>query len=357
MKTLHRHLLKTNLFLMLICLGVGVVVYLLADVFDRLDDFLEAGLGLGMVLAYFGNKIPLILSQIMPAVFLIALVVQLSLMERNREMMALRTGGVSYGKLAMFFVCYALVWSVVQFGFTEYFGVQGLRETSRIWAEDVRERQIESEKVNNVWFRDDSFVVHFQEANVGEGTGRGITVYQISENSQSLIWMVRARRFEAGRGGWTLLDADVTNPDKYTTRHVPSLNLSLSQSLRAFTAVEKGEGPAQTPAWELARAIETLEMSGSNVEALRTELHAKVAYAFSILTMAFLALAVSTFRFNIYLNITVSLLVTFVFYGLIVVGSTMGKKGLLPPEVGAWMGNMVVVLASTSRLIWVGSKH
>ncbi len=78
---LSRYLIRQNLFLMIICLAVGTCIYLLSDVFDRLDDFIRAGLGVETILFYFLVKIPVIVSQLMPAIFLLAMVIQMGVFD------------------------------------------------------------------------------------------------------------------------------------------------------------------------------------------------------------------------------------------------------------------------------------
>lgn len=354
---LNRYLLRANLFYVLVCMGLGTVLYLLSDIFDRLDDFLEAGLGPGTMLAYFVLKVPLILSQIAPAVFLIALVIQLGLLTRNRELMALQAGGVSYGRVAVFFVSYAIVWSVLQLGFSQVFGVVGLEQSSRIWAEEVRSRKVDADMVSDVWFREGPFMVHFASARPSTGEGTDITVYQLSEKQQTIQWIFTAKTFKSTADGWLLHDVRVFSPEEFATQVQPEVRLYLTQSLSAFEVVSPQANPAQLPLWQLGAVIDSLARSGSNVEILRTAWHGKVAYAFSILSMALLALAVTSFGRNIYVNITASLLATFVFYGVYIMGMTMGERGIVPAFVGAWFGNVLFGLTSLSRLIWVASKE
>ena len=66
---------------------------MLTDLFERLDNFIEAGLSAGMVLTYFVVKTPLVISQILPVIFLLSTVIQLCLMARNRELTLCRPGG------------------------------------------------------------------------------------------------------------------------------------------------------------------------------------------------------------------------------------------------------------------------
>ena len=106
---LGRYLVRQNLFLVGAILAVGCLLYVLMDMFDRLDDFVAAGLGLGVVLTYYAVKLPLIVSQILPVVFLLALVAQLGLMARSRELLALRAGGLPLGWLVRFVIVYGLL--------------------------------------------------------------------------------------------------------------------------------------------------------------------------------------------------------------------------------------------------------
>ena len=62
MSLLFRYLTKNNAMILLPTL---------TDLFERLDNFIEAGLSVGMVLTYFVVKMPLVISQILPVIFLL----------------------------------------------------------------------------------------------------------------------------------------------------------------------------------------------------------------------------------------------------------------------------------------------
>ena len=47
---------------------------------------------MGMVLTYFVVKMPLVISQILPVIFLLSTVIQLCIMARSRELTALQAG-------------------------------------------------------------------------------------------------------------------------------------------------------------------------------------------------------------------------------------------------------------------------
>ena len=100
MSLLFRYLTKNNAMILLPTLAVGIGLYVLTDLFERLDNFIEAGLSVGMVLTYFIVKMPLVISQILPVIFLLSAVIQLCIMARSRELTALQAGGISLGVVA-----------------------------------------------------------------------------------------------------------------------------------------------------------------------------------------------------------------------------------------------------------------
>lgn len=350
---LATYVLKQNLILMAICLGVGTGIYLLSDLFDRLDDFIEAGLGMGTVLRYFLVKLPLIFSQILPAVFLISLIVQLGVMARNRELLALRTGGLSLGWFVRFFVIYAVFWSFGQLLFSQVIGVYGEQEAFRIWKEDVRKSQLEKRKLRNIWFREGNFVVEAREVMPFGNRAKGVTVYEFGKNTRRIKKVITSENVEVQKYGWRMENAVEKSPDRFTSTSHPFLTLPIKLDLSVFKAVDPGTNPAQLPLWQLSRMINQLEESGSNVDRLLTAWHTKWSYAFSLLTMALVSLALITLFENVYVNIGLGLALTFTYYALFMLGASAGQKGVMPPMLAAWSGNIGISLLASVRIAWV----
>lgn len=350
---LSRYLIRQNLYLMAICLSVGTCIYLLSDVFDRLDDFIRAGLGAETILFYFFVKIPLIVSQLMPAIFLLAMVIQLGVLSRSKEMLALRAGGVSFAWFIRFFLLYAIIWSFGQLVFSQFLGVFGEVEANRIWKEDVRNKQIDELSIKGLWFRDGPFIVYADEAHPAKSRADNVTVYEFATDNQELIRILTARKALIDDNGWGLLDVHELDTRTFVSQERTSQFLSVRQNLKAYAAVELKGDKAQLPLVELTQAIKKLEESGSNVEILKTVWHGKWSYAFSMAVMALLALMLVTLSENVYANIGFSLILIFVQYGVHVVGATAGEKGVLPPFLAAWMGNIVMGGAASLRLLWV----
>ncbi|WP_320008319.1 LptF/LptG family permease [Maridesulfovibrio sp.] len=351
---LASYVLKQNIFLMCVCLGVGTGIYLLSDLFDRLDDFIEAGLGIGTILKYFLVKMPLIFSQILPAVFLISMIVQLCVMARSKELLALRTGGLSLAWFFRFFVIYAIIWSFGQLLFSQVIGVYGEQEAYRIWKEDVRKSMLDKRVLKNIWLKEGRFVVEAKEVMPFGNRAKGITVYEFADNNGEIKRVITSESAEvSSKYGWKLENAVELSPDSFTSQEHPIFTMPIKLNLDVFKVVDPDIDPAQLPLWQLDQVIEQLKLSGSSVDRLITAWHTKWSYAFSLLTMALVSLALITITENIYINIGVGLSLVFVYYVLFMVGASAGDSGALPPIVAAWLGNILVSSLALFRIAWV----
>ncbi len=353
MKLLHRYFLKNNLSILFVCLAIGIGVYLLADLFDRLDDFIEAGCSSAKILTYFGVKIPLIISQILPAVYLVSVLLLLSLMARSNEIIALQSGGISFGKIIRFFVVYSLIWSFLQLGFSQYLGVWGEERAGRIWKEDVRKTQMDRRILQNVWFNDGRYVVKLENVMPAQQHGWGITVYVLKDDKLEWKRIIRATYFRAEKDDWLLRNVSVLSPEGFVYEHLQQLRVDIKRNIKAFVAMDPHKDPSQLPLWQLGDVISTLKSSGSNVEALRTVWHQKVSYAFSLLVMGLIALALVSLWDNIYLNMVLGMVLSFAYYGVTIVCVSAGEKGFLHPFFAAWAGNFFFMALASGRLIWV----
>lgn len=358
MKLLTRYMLRQNLYLLALVCGIGLGIYVFIDLFDRLDDFLDAGVGFSSVIAYFFYRSPFILSQIFPAVFLIALMVQLGIMLRSRELLALEACSVSPGKVVKSVISYALVLCVAQLLFSEVLGVSGHRAADRIWYEEVRDRQIETRSLADVWFREGSRIVHMGGVTPGAKSGENLTVYVLDENDAGLIReIVRAKSFRSSSRGWVLSEATRTFPETFEVRAMAQLELDLRTDVGAFLIVDPKTRLESLPLWQLGSEIQRLKDSGSNIERLQTAWHMKLAYAASVLVMAFIALAAVSIFGSLFVIIPVGLVTTFGYYGLFVLCATAGEKGLVPPVLAAWAANAFFMAVAGGWLMRGRSFH
>lgn len=352
MSLLTRYLIRHNLFLLLAILCVATGIYLLTDLFERLDGFLSVDMNGFFILWYFLIKIPQILSQLLPAVFLLALVVQLNILERSKERVALEAGGISPLVLVRFILVYSLLWAGVQLVFSEFVGVEGNRRASQIWVEDVRGKSIDAYGIGSTWFTNGNRIVYVENAIPSKGTGEQTRIYVLDEQGTAINEILQAGSFSIEKKQWILHNATRIVPEALTLEEVGELPLAIKQDLLAFQVSGSRGRPEQLPLWELGRKIKELRKAGSNVEGLLTTWHAKLAYAGSLLVMGLAGLVISRITTNIYKGIGCALIFIFIFHSINTVFSTMGESGVVSALVGAWFADVFMFALALAWFVW-----
>ncbi len=350
MSLLFRYLARHNALLLLPTLAVGIGLYVLTDLFERLDNFIEAGVPARMVAYYFAVKMPLVISQILPVIFLLSTVIQLCVMARNRELTALQAGGISLGVAVRSMVICGVFWGCVQLGFSEGLGVAGERESTRVWQEEVRKRNLAATVLSNIWFTEGRWIVSLGTLNP-DASGTDFRAYETSADGLRVTTVAEAPVFTARPGAWILRNAVIHEPEAFRSRLLPELTLPLEQNPAAFRLVSARSKPQQLPLWQLGEAIDQLRASGSNVETLRTAWHMKLAYAASLVVMALMATALVSWRDNIYIATALALVCTFLYYALFTLGTSLGQRGIVSPPLAAWGANLIAAIAALSRLV------
>lgn len=358
MTLLSRYVLRQTLFLLLLVCAIGLGIYIFIDLFDRLDNFLEAGVDVASIAAYYLYSLPYILAQIFPAVFLIALMVQLGLMLRGRELLALEACAVSMRHITKTVILLATVLCVVQFVFSQVLGASGHKAATRIWNEEVRNRRMASSVLHNVWFREEGTIVRLGSLAPAARSGEDMELYMLEPgDSGRTRQIVRARSFRITDSGWELESVVRDNPGGFTRETLPRLLVHLKTDVRGFLTVDPRANLDSLHLWQLGREIARLRDSGSNIERLLTAWHMKLAYSCSILIMALVAVAVLSLFGSLYAIIPAGLVITFCYYGLFMVFVSAGEKGLLPPVVAAWAANCVFAVLAGARILRNRSFH
>ncbi|MFP4168062.1 MAG: LptF/LptG family permease [Desulfonatronovibrionaceae bacterium] len=350
-KILHRYLLRENLYYLGLILVSGISIYLLIDFLDRADDFLSAEVGVVVILKYYVYKTPLIISQILPAVFLLAVVLQLGIMIRNRELLALNSNSITTKTIAGFFVFYAFFWAGGQLFFSQYFGTAGMEKTETLWKEEVRSKDLSQRTLHDLWFREGDMFVYLDRVTPGKKQGRGIEIYEV-KSDRSLTRILRAKNFSVSKSGWELKEVSIISPQKFSGTTAKTKTVNLETDVRDFLRVSSEIPPESLSLYQLGGLIDKLSKSGSNVERLRTLWHSKLSYAASLVVMALIGVALVTLAGNIYLLVVLSLVLVFVYYAGFVIGTGLGETGVLHPLAAAWASDFVLALAAAVVVWW-----
>ena len=115
MRILDRYILNSMVKLFIGCILAFLLLYVVIDVFSHLDEILKNKTSIELLLIYYLNFLPVIFVQIAPFACLMGCLYTLGLLNRNNEIIAMRTSGLSIFSITKTIIVFATVVSILTF--------------------------------------------------------------------------------------------------------------------------------------------------------------------------------------------------------------------------------------------------
>lgn len=358
MTLLGRYIISEILKNMGFVLAATVFIYLAVDFFERIDNFLEAGVPVSRAFVYFFFKSPQIISQIFPVAMLISVLIALALMVKNNEIIALKSAGIGIRTLlppVLFLGCAA---SIVLFLFSEFVMPSFTQKANRIWLHEVRKKPLMKTRQKNIWRRDGSRITHIRYFKhirpryftIEKNEIYGLTQYEFDPDF-ALIRRLDAKFAEYVNSTWKLYDAILQ------TRKVNDAEFAIE--IKKETAFHLGFLPEdltrvvktaeELSFMELYETIETIESEGYRADKIRVDLWAKTAFPGACFVVTMLAAGIGFLvqkRDALIINIVSGIGIAFLYWISLSFFMSLGYGERLNPFVSAWLANLVFILPS-----------
>jgi lipopolysaccharide export system permease protein len=326
---------------LLTCTGLFLVV----ELFDRVDDFIEQQVFWWDAVYYLLLKLPGLVYQIVPAIFLLASVLTFSTLTKHNEMAAVRSGGIAPIRLAVPIFLLGGIGGLLLLITQEYLLPFTHQESRLLWRTRIRREHVEAPlgvvKQGQLWYRAPSriwsakFVVPLEhrllEVTIYELDGAGAIRqrYDVAEarwTPQGWLLLQGARRIFGTDGVFAV------PPEYFDERHV-----AFAERLTDMSLVRKE--PEEMGLRELLAYATQLQRRGGSATGYLVEFHGKLAFAVLCVVMAGfgmpLALQLNR-RGGTVSAIGLTLLCGFSYWVVHSIVIAMGHNGQLPPVVAAW---------------------
>ncbi len=361
MKIIDRYLLRTFLVPLTYCLLAFVMIYVIFDLFDNLDHFLEGNTPPALIAKYYVVFLPSVMFRIVPVSLLLAVLYALYQLTKNNELTALKACGLSLLRLMVPFLAVGFLASVVVLAVNETVG-----PSSAFWCRKFISQQRKANEGIDVYVKYDlgfSLPGTDRDWFIGEFDMRTFEMRRIEVTQQrpdrrsnaSKVWAQRARWVD---GRWWFSDLrrqefdQESNPLGPPSFVLDQLMDDLSESPRDI--LNEIKDPEYLASWELAAYIRTHQAREKSFLARMTaELHNRLAmpWACLIVTLLGVPFGNQTGRKGAVQGIGVVLGMFFAFYVLNYVGLWLAKGMFLPAWLGGWLPS-IVFLGVGATLLW-----
>ena len=345
MRIIPRYVLRHFLPVFALAIFAFVGLYLVVDFFERVDGMLEHHLPTQDIVRYFLLKIPLILTQGIPMAAILATIISLGLLKRNRELIALETAGVNPTYYVAPIAIAAILLSMVHFGIEEFATRPLNQRLDDIWEGKVKGQKRSSAWMTreNMWYRQENTIYQIRLYDRAKKTMEKTSIFRL-DSQFHLLERVDARRITWTESGWLAEDGliirfnGLNNDQQWFDRK----QLDLNVAPRDFAA---GPMVPDNLGWlDLYRYAAKLEQEGFTATPYKVDLQMRLASPFATLILALLGIVVAMrqgLHGGIAAGVGMSLALAFAFLAVSNVGSSLASAGRLSPFFGVWVGHII----------------
>lgn len=364
MRLLDRYLLRELLVPLVYCL-VGFQIFWTAfDLFSNLKGYQDRGLAWGQIGEIYILRTPELMSTVLPIALLLALLYTLTNLARSNELVAMRAAGISLARISVPFFAVALMMGGTLFAVTEFIAPNASAKSTRL----LEAGHSNADKwLTNLDFRDDALgqFWHIQRYNLATGEMENPSVDWTRDEVRTVV--------DAARGVWT--NGHWVFYSAETKLYTPPTNDLPNQVLatNVLAGLDLGGSPEQLHAeikiaqLDQLKAAKQLQLSLMEIIEYRklhpdmqtdkaalilTQFHGRIAQPFTCLVVVLVALpfgAVSGRR-NVFVGVTGSVGICFLYFILMRWGLALGTAGHMPAMLAAWLPNLIFAVMGTVLL-------
>ena len=318
------------------------VLLIVIDITDNLNTYLQRNLPKSQIALSYLYWLPDSMFMVLPAAVLFATVFSIGSLTRYSEITASKASGISFYR----FIAPIFVGALFAVGLGLVLGeVAPHTNKRRLELLETQKFANNTDRFNFAYASDGGRVYKIAGLHLTTKKADGVEIERRGSGPDYPSYIATAENATYTPRGWVL---------GHGTMHIltgNTTNITFTfDSLYDKQFTEKPEdlttspkAPAEMDYAELGRFIHAMERSGTDVNELRVERMLKIAIPVTSLVILLFGapLATSTQRGGAAYGVGISLATTIIFLMLIQLTKAIGGKGLLPPELAAWLPSIL----------------
>lgn len=376
MQILDRYLIRQFGFALIFSLIAFWVIFLVVDLVEHLDKFIDKQAAFFVVVKYYFYYTPYILVLSLPVAMLLSSLFSLGQLAKHNELTAMKSAGISLYRILFPLFILAFVMSLFVMGFGEILVPITYQKMMEVKTVEIEKGKRETNIIlNNVFVQEeDGRIFHLATYDTKEKIGAGALVQRFEENR--LKEEIRAKKVRWENNGWLFEDGverifsdssvELGHSEDLGKAKLDTLPLNPTEEYQAFDKLfrldlkikpealaKRQKKPDEMGYFELADYVKIKKRSGQVVAKETTDLHLKIAFPFVnfIIVLFGAPLAANPKRSGLAIGFAISLFISFVYYTLIRMGQSFGYSEKLPPLLAVWAANILFVILGTILLV------
>lgn len=351
---LPRYLRRRFLTIFSFCLLGIIVIFLVVDLIENLDHFIDNNVPWKTTIVYYLYFIPYIIIIVLPVASLMTTVFSIGIMARYNEIIALKALGYSLYSIMRTLLILGLLISLCSFVLAETIVVHTNRKIEVVKKEYLhKKRTLNKALIRNIIMQDPpDKIISIGTYYFSQKTAYNVKIETYSR--EKLISKLDTRVMKWDKNKWVVNNGYIRNfyEDSLTAKLITKrmvLDLNFAPRQLFLSQVKPEEMTIKELLWFLNR----IRQSGGKVHQWLTQLNLRISYPVSnaIIILFSIPFVYNRRKKSLAVGFGISLGICFIYFGLIKIGQTMGENGGINPFWGAWLGNIIMGVGGVFNLI------
>jgi len=334
------------------------LLYVVIDLTDNVDDMARNSAPLDVIVGYYVNLVPQLIMDIMPLALMIAVLILLTVLERQQELTAFKAGGISLYRVVVPILLIASIVAGAMWILSESVVPNSNRKAKQL-LDRIKGREAPRSYTagGRQWLlsRDDQSFYSFLQFDESNQSMVRFTKFTIDE-AMKLRFHLFAQRVTYENGAWIAQSGwfRTVETDGSVDFNIITgpMEVGITENPEYFA--HERRLPSEMSVRDLRDHINELVDSGHQPARLIVRWHQKFAYPLSAFLMVFLSLPFGLNRggrrVTTMQGIALALVLGIVYYVSVAFFGKMGEAEVLPAVIGAWAPAILASLFAINRL-------
>ncbi len=344
MKVLDKYIVYRYVGRLIWSIALAVVVFLVVDLVEMMDKFIDAKVPVTTVIRYYQLYLPYIVYLILPVAALLATLFTIGGLTMSNELNAMLVSGVPFYRPLGLLLITSILLAFAGFALGETIVPSANRQRMDIYRYDVRRLPRESRsKFGQLYMqigRDRQLSVDRYNPATREAFGIHLVSVRdgrikIRADADKMIWRDNAWYLQGAAERVFAEDGGLL------WRRDTAITIS-GAGLRPDELERVQTKPEEMNWADLREFVKRLGAVGGNTTRWLVDLRFKVSLPFAVVIIVLFGAPIASIRRRggTALGFGLALFVCFIYFGFLQVGKVLGYSGAIPPVVSAWAGNV-----------------
>lgn len=359
MKILDKYLIKQFLMTMIFGLIALTIIFIVIDMMENLDDFIDQNVTADVVLHYYFVFAPEILKLITPVGVLFAALFTAGKSANLSELTAIKASGVSFFRFMIPFLVTAFIVSIISIYFSGYLVPMANKTKVNIERNYLKRGFVFSG--SNIFFQDSrTRIVSISFFDESRNTAHRVSIQEFNKedltrmlsriDAQNLVYDSTKKVWVANNGVKRIFNPVVSSASQAKNQRDEYFN-KLELNYLNFSPNDlffKQQKPEEMNLAELKTLIKSQERAGNDPTAVLIEYYSRFSFPMASIIVVLFGLPISANKRKggLAVQVGINILVTFIYLVFMKISQAFGKNGAMDPLLTAWFANIIFLGAA-----------